>query len=64
MRRPDFRSSDSGPRRAQQLGQMCDTLGDHEQRLCCVEVAVEDYSPSGTPGDPGDLTLYFENGLT
>jgi hypothetical protein len=38
-------------------------LCNHEQRIGSVEEQVGSASPSGTPGDPGDMTLWFENAL-
>lgn len=42
--------------RARKLNQL---LG----RVCDAEYALEESSPTGPP-DPGDLTVYFDNGRT
>lgn len=60
----EFSHTDSPPRRAGQLNQMVGRLCAAESEIGQLEREVADISPSGTPGDPGDLTVYFENGLS
>lgn len=58
-----FRASDSGPKRAGQLDGLCTRLCAAEHDIDALEQEVSSISPSGTPGDPGDMTGWFENAL-
>jgi hypothetical protein len=63
-----FRVSDTGPMRTEQLSAMSAALCNHDWRLSEVEDAVVALGGSLgsdlSPDDPGDLTIYLENGLT
>ena len=60
----EFYNSEGKPARTEKLNQLARCVDANSRRVAAVEVAVGSISPSGTPGDPGDMNLWFENGLT
>jgi hypothetical protein len=67
MRQIGFQPFDRPAKRAEQMIEINECLIDHEKRIGVIEKAggitppPSGYSPD--PGDPGDLTVYFDNGL-
>jgi hypothetical protein len=64
MDRPfEFYNQDRGPARTDKLNKLAACEFDTRKRVGVVEEQIGTASPSGTPGDPGDMVAWFDNGL-